>query len=62
MLALQSIDDDGQTAAAAPKNKPAITTERFEKALLAISKKEFTVEQLKSTYSLTDVQLKAIEL
>ena len=62
MLALQSIDDDGQTAAAAPKNKPAITTERFDKAMVAISKKEFTVEQLKSTYSLTDVQLKAIEL
>jgi hypothetical protein len=62
MLALQSIDDDGQTAAAAPKSKPGITTERFEKAMVAISKKEFTVEQLKSTYLLTDLQLKAIEL
>jgi len=62
MLALQSIDDDGQTAAAAPKGKPAITNDRFEKALLAISKNEFTVEQLQSTYALTELQLKAIML
>ena len=62
VLALQSIDDDGNTASSAPKSKPTITNERFENAIAAIAKKEYTVEQLKSTYALTDLQLKAIEL
>ena len=62
LLSLQAIDDDGQTAAAAPKSKPAITNDRFEKALQAISDNQYTVEQLQATYSLTDLQLKAIQL
>jgi hypothetical protein len=62
LLSLQAVDDDGQTAAAAPKGKPAITNDRFEKALQAISDNQYTVEQLQATYSLTDLQLKAIQL
>jgi hypothetical protein len=59
---LQAVDDDGNTATAAPKAKPSIDNERFEKALHAIAGKKFTVEQLQATYSLTDLQVKAIAL
>ena len=62
LLSLQAVDDDGNTASAAPKAKPAIDNERFEKALQAIADKKFTIEQLQATYSLTDLQLKAIAL
>jgi hypothetical protein len=62
LLSLQAVDDDGNTASAAPKAKPSIDNERFEKALQAIADKKFTIEQLQSTYSLTDLQLKSIAL
>ena len=62
LLSLQAVDDDGNTASAAPKAKPSIDNERFEKALQAIADKKFTIEQLQATYSLTDLQLKAIAL
>jgi hypothetical protein len=62
LLSLQAVDDDGNTASAAPKTKPSIDNERFEKALQAIADKKFTIEQLQSTYSLTDLQLKSIAL
>ena len=62
LLSLQAVDDDGNTASAAPKAKPSIDNERFEKALKAIADKKFTIEQLQATYSLTDLQLKAIAL
>jgi hypothetical protein len=62
LLSLQAVDDDGNTASAAPKTKPSIDKERFEKALKAIADKKFTIEQLQATYSLTDLQLKAIAL
>lgn len=39
-----------------PKAKPSINEERFEKALEAISKGEFTKEKLESSYSLTEEQ------
>lgn len=62
LLSLQAVDDDGNTASAAPKAKPLIDNERFEKALQAIADKKFTIEQLQATYSLTDLQVKAIAL
>ena len=62
LLSLQAVDDDGNTASAAPKAKPSIDNERFQKALQAIEDKKFTVEQLHATYSLTDLQLKSIVL
>ena len=40
--------------------KPTITNERFQKALDAISKGEFTAEQLTTTYSLTEAQTKIL--
>ena len=62
LLSLQAIDDDGNTAAAAPKSKPVISIERFEKALQAIQDGRYTVEELKTSYQLTDLQIKSLLL
>ena len=57
LLALQSVDDDGNSATATVKAaNPALSDEQFKKALDAISKGKYTLEQLKSSYSLTKEQ------
>ena len=62
LCALQSVDDDGNTASASPKANPILSNERFEKALEKIAEGKFSVEQLVSTYALSDLQLKALQL
>jgi len=54
-------DASGEQVKHEPK-KPTITNERFQKAIDAIGKGEFTTEQLIATYSLTPAQLKTLEL
>lgn len=62
LLSLQAVDDDGNTATHAATAKPKLSKERFESALESIANGKYTVEQLKSNYALTDLQLKALEL
>lgn len=57
LLALQSVDDDGNSATASVKAaNPSLSEEQFKKALDAIAKGKYTVEQLKASYSLTKEQ------
>ena len=56
ILALQAVDDDGKEVSNAKKNKPAIPDARFKNALEAIKKGEYTIEELKNTYQLTEQQ------
>ena len=57
LLALQSVDDDGNSATTSVKAaNPSLSEEQFKKALDAIAKGKYTVEQLKSSYSLTKEQ------
>jgi len=42
--------------------KPSIDKVRFEKAITAIQKGEYTVEQLQSTFELSELQIKALLL
>ena len=55
LLALQSVDDDGNGATVKAQN-PALSDEQFKKALDAIAKGKYSLEQLKSSYSLTKEQ------
>jgi hypothetical protein len=51
------VDDDGNSTAATVKApNPSLSDEQFKKALDAISKGKYSLEQLKSSYSLTKEQ------
>ena len=54
-------DASGEQVKIEPK-KLTLTNERFQKAIDAISKGEFTTEQLIGLYSLTPAQLKTLEV
>ena len=54
-------DASGEQVKQEPK-KPTITNERFQKAIDAIGKGEFTTEQLIATYSLTEAQTKILKV
>ncbi len=57
LLALQSVDDDGNSATATTKAaNPSLSEDQFKKALDAIAKGKYSLEQLKSSYSLTKEQ------
>jgi len=56
LLSLQAIDDDGETASRAPKAKPTLDGERWDKALRAVKAGKFTPEQIKEMYNLTKEQ------
>jgi hypothetical protein len=57
LLALQSVDDDGNSVTATVKApKPSLSEEQFKKALDAIAKGKYSLDQLKSSYSLTKEQ------
>lgn len=57
LLALQSVDDDGNGATATVKaSNPSLSEEQFKKALDAIAKGKYKMDQLKSSYSLTKEQ------
>ncbi len=62
LLSLQAVDDDGNTAAAAPQGKPTINAERFKSALEAIEAGKYTAQQLASNYALTEAQSKMLAL
>jgi len=63
LLSLQAVDDDGKAAsiAVAPV-KPALDNARFESAVASITAGKYTKEQLIEKWSLTEVQLKALEV
>jgi len=56
LLSLQAIDDDGETASKAPKAKPTLDGERWDKALRAVKAGKFNSEQIKEMYNLTKEQ------
>lgn len=56
LLSLQAVDDDGETASKAPKAKPTLDGERWDKALAAVKNGKFTPEQIKEMYNLTKDQ------
>lgn len=59
LLSLQAIDDDGNTATEAVKTqKPSITDERLKGAIASILSGNYSVEQLKAQFELTQAQLK----
>lgn len=61
LLALQSVDDDGNLAASTTKaEKPTLSEEQFNKAKDAISKGKYSLDQLKTNYSLTKEQEAAL--
>ena len=63
LLSLQAVDDDGRAAsiAVAPV-KPALDNARFESAVASIQAGKYTKEQLVEKWTLTEVQLKALEV
>jgi len=42
--------------------KPSISNERFEKALALIQDGKYTVEKLRASYMLTDIQIKSLQV
>jgi hypothetical protein len=56
LCCLQAIDDDGHEASRAPKAKPTLDGERWDKALAAVKNGKFTPEQIKEMYNLTKEQ------
>ena len=63
LCSLQSVDDDANLASVPVKaSKPAITTQRFEEALISIENGKYTFEKLIEAFELTDLQKQAINL
>lgn len=61
LLSMQAQDDDGQLASQ-PQRKETIDNTRFEKALETIKQGTYTVEKLKASFELTELQNKALML
>lgn len=61
LLSMQAQDDDGQLASQ-PQRKETIDNSRFEKALEKIKDGSYTVEKLKATFELSELQNKALML
>jgi hypothetical protein len=61
LLSMQAQDDDGQLASQ-PQRKETIDNTRFEKALEKIKDGSYTVEKLKATFELTELQNKSLML
>ena len=61
LLSMQAQDDDGQLASQ-PQRKETIDNTRFEKALESIKQGTYTVEKLKASFELTELQNKALLL
>jgi hypothetical protein len=58
LLSLQAVDDDGNTATEAIKTqKPSITDERLKGAITSILSGNYSVDQLKAQFQLTQAQL-----
>ena len=58
LLALQSVDDDGESIKAA--TKPTLTDDRFKEALKSIESGKYTAEKLKSEFLLTNQQMQSL--
>jgi hypothetical protein len=56
LCCLQAIDDDGHEASRAPKAKPSLDADKFNKALKAIADGRYSIDELKATYNLTKEQ------
>lgn len=56
LLSLQAVDDDGNSASAVVNKKPALSQEQFDRAKEAIASGKYTLDQLKTNYSLTKEQ------
>ena len=61
LLSMQAQDDDGQLASE-PQRKESIDNTRFEKALETIKQGTYTVDKLKASFELTELQNKALLL
>ena len=61
LLSMQAQDDDGQLASQ-PQRKETIDNTRFEKALETIKQGTYTVEKLKASFELTELQQKSLLL
>ena len=61
LLSMQAQDDDGQLASQ-PQRKESIDNTRFEKALETIKQGTYTVEKLKASFELTELQQKSLLL
>lgn len=59
LLTLQATDDDGHIATTA---KPTINNNRFKDAVKAIADGNYTVEKLKESFELNDVQINSLLL
>ena len=58
LLSLKAVDDDGNTATEAVKTqKPKISAERFQRAIESITTGDYTKDQLKASFELTEAQL-----
>ena len=62
LLGLQAEDEDGNGLKSKPKPKqlPKITPEAYQKAIVAISEKKVTLDQIKAKYSLSENQEKEL--
>jgi len=56
LLSLQAVDDDGNSASVVVNKKPALSQEQFDRAKEAIASGKYTLDQLKTNYSLTKEQ------
>jgi hypothetical protein len=56
LLSLQAVDDDGNTASAVVNKKPVLSQDQFDRAKEAITSGKYTLDQLKTNYSLTKEQ------
>jgi hypothetical protein len=56
LLSLQAVDDDGNTASAVVNKKPALSQDQFDRAKEAITSGKYTLDQLRTNYSLTKKQ------
>lgn len=56
LLSLQAVDDDGNSVSAVVNKKPALSQEQFDRAKEAIASGKYTLDQLKTNYSLTKEQ------
>jgi ADP-ribosylglycohydrolase len=61
LLSMQAQDDDGQLASQ-PQRKESIDNTRFEKALESIKQGTYTVDKLKASFELTELQTKSLLL
>ncbi|MEX0598897.1 MAG: ERF family protein, partial [Candidatus Paceibacterota bacterium] len=58
LLALQAVDDDGNSVAAT--QKPTLTNDRFNEALKSIASGKYSLEKLRADFNLTKEQIEKL--